>query len=81
MKSFSLDSEDELRKIMEETSGPNGIARDLVLFVRVAVPAINSRIPLERKFGVAGEKAQSCWSKCGRLPANSASRSTSARKR
>ena len=57
IKSFSLDSEDELRKIMEETSGANGHARDLVLFVRVAVPAINSRIPLERKFGIAGEKA------------------------
>src|SRR3990170_4650829 len=54
---FSLDSEDELRKIVEETAGPSGTARDLKLFVRVAVPAINSRIPLEKKFGVAGQKA------------------------
>lgn len=57
VKSFSLDSEDELKKIVDETQGPNGAARDLVLFVRVAVPAINSRIPLERKFGTTGQKA------------------------
>ncbi|WP_333792793.1 type III PLP-dependent enzyme [Hyphomicrobium sp.] len=57
VRSFALDTEDELRKIVEETSGPSGRARDLALFVRVVVPAINSRIPLERKFGAAGEKA------------------------
>jgi ornithine decarboxylase len=51
--SFALDSEDELRKIREETGG----ARDLTLWVRVAVAAKNSKIPLERKFGVAGAKA------------------------
>jgi ornithine decarboxylase len=53
VRSFSLDSEDELDKIMEATGG----ARDLLLWVRVAVMAINSRIPLERKFGAHGEKA------------------------
>jgi ornithine decarboxylase len=53
VKCFALDSEDELDKIVEETGG----ARDLQLFVRIAVPAKNSRIPLERKFGVAGQKA------------------------
>ncbi|MGE5513982.1 MAG: type III PLP-dependent enzyme [Bacteroidota bacterium] len=52
-RSFSLDSEDELKKIMEETGG----ARDLVLWVRIAVPAKNSRIPLERKFGITGARA------------------------
>ena len=52
-RSFSLDSEDELAKIVEETSG----ARDLVLWVRIAVPAKNSRLPLERKFGIAGQRA------------------------
>lgn len=57
VKSFSLDSEDELRKIVEETAGPSGPARDLALFVRIAVPAINSRIPLERKFGITGARA------------------------
>ncbi|KUO57862.1 MAG: decarboxylase [Alphaproteobacteria bacterium BRH_c36] len=57
VRSFSLDSEDELQKIVEETSGPDGNARDLQLYVRVAVPAINSLIPLEHKFGIAGEPA------------------------
>ncbi len=49
VRSFALDGEDELDKIVEATGG----ARDLLLWVRIAVPAINSRIPLERKFGVA----------------------------
>jgi ornithine decarboxylase len=53
VRSFALDSEDELRKILEETGG----ARDLTLWVRVAVAAKNSRIPLERKFGATGAKA------------------------
>jgi ornithine decarboxylase len=53
IKCFALDSEDELQKIVEETGG----AKDLELFVRIAVPAKNSRIPLERKFGVTGQKA------------------------
>jgi len=53
VRSFALDSEDELKKIEEETGG----ARDLALWVRVAVAAKNSRIPLERKFGVSGAKA------------------------
>ncbi len=53
IRSFSLDTEDELKKIQEET----GNARDLALFVRIAVPAKNSRMPLERKFGIAGAKA------------------------
>jgi ornithine decarboxylase len=53
VRSFALDGEDELEKILEATDN----ARDLLLWVRVAVPAINSRIPLERKFGVSGQKA------------------------
>ena len=57
IRSFSLDTEDELNKIIDETRGPSGPARDLVLFVRIVVPAINSRIPLERKFGTTGVKA------------------------
>ncbi|HML41985.1 MAG: type III PLP-dependent enzyme [Hyphomicrobium zavarzinii] len=57
VRSFSLDTEDELKKIVEETAGEDGPARDLALFVRVSVPAINSRIPLERKFGTGGQKA------------------------
>ena len=58
LNTFALDSEDELAKIVEETTSKSGeLAKDLNLFVRVAVPAINSRIPLEHKFGIAGEKA------------------------
>ena len=53
VRSYSLDSEAELRKILEET----GHARDLTLFVRVAVPAKDSRIPLEGKFGISGPRA------------------------
>jgi len=53
VRCFALDSEDELTKIVEETDG----AKDLELFVRIAVPAKNSRIPLEHKFGIAGQKA------------------------
>ena len=53
VRSFALDSEDELKKIVEETGG----CRDLTLWVRVAVPAKNSKIPLERKYGVSGAKA------------------------
>lgn len=57
VRSFSLDSEDELAKIVEETKGPGGVATDLVLFVRIVVPPMNSAIPLERKFGISGEAA------------------------
>ncbi len=57
VRSFALDSEDELAKIVEETRGPKGVADDLVLFVRISVPPINSAIPLERKFGVTSEEA------------------------
>ena len=52
-RSFSLDSEDELKKIVDET----GNATDLSLWVRIAVPAINAVIPLENKFGITGAAA------------------------
>lgn len=57
VRSYSLDSEDELAKIAEETTGSNGPARDLKLFVRIAVRPKNSRVPLERKFGIQGVAA------------------------
>ncbi len=53
VRSFALDSEDELRKIVDETGG----CRELTLWVRIAVPSRNSKIPLERKYGVGGAKA------------------------
>jgi ornithine decarboxylase len=52
-RSFSLDSEDELKKIVEET----GRAGDLSLWVRIAVPALDAVIPLENKFGITGASA------------------------
>ena len=54
VRCFALDSDDELDKILEET----GYAEDLELFVRISVPARNSSIPLERKFGVNGAVAE-----------------------
>ena len=63
VRSFTLDSEEELKKIAEETGG----CRDLILWVRVAVPSHNSKIPLERKYGVAGAKAARPAA-CGRKP-------------
>ena len=53
VRSFSLDSEDELKKIQDET----GDCRDLTLWVRLAVPAKNAKVPLERMFGTNGPKA------------------------
>jgi ornithine decarboxylase len=48
VRTFSLDSEAELHKIVSETNG----ARDLVLLVRIAIPSRNSVIALDRKFGI-----------------------------
>jgi ornithine decarboxylase len=53
VRSFSLDSEEELQKILDET----GNCRELTLWVRLAVPAMNAKVPLERMFGIAGPKA------------------------
>src|SRR5262245_21817911 len=53
VRSFALDSEDELKKVQEETGG----SRELTLWVRVAVVPKNSRIPLDRKYGISGAKA------------------------
>jgi ornithine decarboxylase len=53
VRTFSLDSRDELAKILEETDG----AKDLTLVVRISVPAGDSLMPLEGKFGVAGQDA------------------------
>jgi ornithine decarboxylase len=53
VRSFSLDSEDELKKILDET----GNCKDLTLWVRIAVQPKNSQLPLERMFGTSGVKA------------------------
>jgi ornithine decarboxylase len=55
VKTFALDSEDELDKILTETGG----AKDLTLMVRFAVPGEGAAYPLTRKFGVSPEDATS----------------------
>ena len=57
VRCFALDTEEELDKIVAETATDGVPAKDLQLYVRVSVPAKNSRIPLERKFGITGSKA------------------------
>ncbi len=53
VKTFALDSEDELEKILAETGG----AKDLTLIVRLAVSGEGSAYPLAQKFGVAPMEA------------------------
>ena len=53
VKTFALDSEDELEKILAETNG----AKDLTLVVRFAVSGDGAAYPLTRKFGVTAEEA------------------------
>ena len=53
VKSFSLDSKDELRKILEATNQ----AKDLELFVRIAISNEHAEIDLSRKFGALSSEA------------------------
>ena len=53
VKSFSLDNKDELRKILEATKG----AKDLKLFVRIAISNEHAEIDLSRKFGALPSEA------------------------
>ena len=53
VKSFSLDSKDELRKILEATNQ----AKDLELFVRIAISNEHAEIDLSRKFGAVPSEA------------------------
>ena len=53
VRSFSLDSDDELEKIRQET----GDSKELTLWVRIAVQPKNSKLPLERMFGAPPAKA------------------------
>ncbi len=53
VKSFSLDNKDELRKILEATNQ----ARDLKLFVRIAISNEHAEIDLSRKFGAHPSEA------------------------
>ncbi len=53
VKTFALDTKDELIKIIESTSG----AQDLELFVRVAVSNEHAEIDLSKKFGALNSEA------------------------
>ena len=53
VKNFALDSKDELRKILEATNQ----AKDLNLFVRIAVSNEHAEIDLSRKFGALPSEA------------------------
>ncbi len=53
VRTFALDSEAELDKIMEATGG----AKDLTLAVRIACPSTFSEISLEGKFGASWNEA------------------------
>ena len=53
VKSFSLDNKDELRKILEATNQ----AKDLNLFVRIAISNEYAEIDLSRKFGAPPSEA------------------------
>ncbi len=63
VRSFALDSEAELAKIMEET----GDCKDLTLWVRIAVAPKNSHLPLQHMFGVDREKAPALLVKARRV--------------
>ncbi len=53
VKSFSLDSKDELRKILDATNQ----GKDLELFVRIAISNEHAEIDLSRKFGALPSEA------------------------
>ena len=53
IKTFALDSKDELMKIIETTN----YAKDLELFVRVSVSNEHAEIDLSKKFGVVSSEA------------------------
>jgi ornithine decarboxylase len=55
VRTFSLDSHEELAKILDAT----GQARDLNLMVRLATPSNGSAYPLSGKFGIEPEAATS----------------------
>ncbi len=53
VKNFALDNKDELRKILEATNE----AKDLNLFVRIAISNEHAEIDLSRKFGALASEA------------------------
>jgi len=63
IRDFSLDSEAELEKILDSTGG----ARDLGLFLRLAVPNDDAEVDLTAKFGIPLDKAAGLLLRCRQL--------------
>jgi len=59
VRDFSLDSDDELKKIITVTNS----ASDLNLHLRISVPNDFAKVKLTNKFGVDGDKAQTLLKK------------------
>ena len=51
MRTFSLDTMEELDKIVRATASPEGVATDLNLLVRMRVSSEHSKLSLASKFG------------------------------
>ena len=55
VRDFAFDDPDELTKIIEATNQ----AKDLGLFLRIAVPALGAALDLSKRFGLSGDQAVS----------------------
>jgi ornithine decarboxylase len=58
VRTFSLDTMDELGKIIRATSADGGIARDLNLLVRIQVSSDYAKLSLASKFGAASDEVK-----------------------
>ncbi len=57
---FSLDTMDELEKIVRATSTDGVAATDLNLLVRIRVSSDHAKLSLASKFGAEPQKSSSC---------------------
>ncbi len=64
VKDFSLDSADELEKILAATGCATGVAGDLGLLIRLKVPNVHAKMDLSAKFGIAPAAAADLLLRC-----------------
>ena len=81
VKTFSLDTLEELDKIVRATSTDGVAASDLNLLVRIRVSSDHAKLSLASKFGADPRDVARCCSPPARRPTRSASASTSAARR
>ena len=81
VKTFSLDTIEELEKIVRATSTDGVAATDLNLLVRIRVSSEHAKLSLASKFGADPRDVAWCWAPPARPPMRSASASTSAARR